>query len=205
MKRKILCLSVIAIMLAILAAGTIAYFTAEGRAHNVITTGSINITVVEQQKGENDTTVEYPKEPITNVMPGAEISKIVTIRNDGKSTAWIRVKVDKVIELAGEVDPDFKVNTDLVKLDFYDENWIEKDGYYYYKTPVAPGESTESLFNTVTFAPTMGNEYQNCTVNITVNAEAVQTANNAIPEGGNVTNVKGWPDTTQPADTTKGE
>ena len=38
MKRKILCLSVIAIMLAILAAGTIAYFTAEGRAHNVITT-----------------------------------------------------------------------------------------------------------------------------------------------------------------------
>ena len=72
MKRKILCLSVFAIMLAILAAGTIAYFTAEGRAHNVITTGSINITVVEQQKGENGTTVEYPKEPITNVVDSCE-------------------------------------------------------------------------------------------------------------------------------------
>lgn len=194
MKRKILCLSVIAIMLAILAAGTIAYFTAEGRAHNVITTGSINITVVEQQKGENDTTVEYPKKPITNVMPGAEISKIVTIRNDGKSTAWIRVKVDTEIELVGGGDAD----TSRVGLNFDDKNWTEKDGYYYYNKPVDPTESTTVLFDTVKFDPRMGNEYQNCTVNINIYAQAVQTANNN-PEGG-VTEVKGWP-----ADTTKGE
>ena len=48
------------------------------------------------------------------------------------------------------------------------------------------------------FDPRMGNEYQNCTVNINIYAQAVQTANNN-PEGG-VTEVKGWPD-----DTTKGE
>ena len=194
MKRKILCLSVIAIMLAILAAGTIAYFTAEGRAHNVITTGSINITVVEQQKGEDNTTVEYPKVPITNVMPGAEISKIVTIRNDGKSTAWIRVNVGTEIELVGEG----KADTSLVVLNFDDKNWTEKDGYYYYNKPVDPTESTTVLFDTVKFDPRMGNEYQNCTVNINIYAQAVQTANNN-PEGG-VTEVKGWP-----ADTTKGE
>lgn len=194
MKRKILCLSVIAIMLAILAAGTIAYFTAEGRAHNVITTGSINITVVEQQKGENGTTVEYPTEPITNVVPGAEISKIVTIRNDGKSTAWIRVKVGTEIELAGEGVAD----TSLIVLNFDDKNWTEKDGYYYYNKPVDPTESTTALFDTVKFDPQMGNEYQNCTVNINIYAQAVQTANNN-PEGG-VTEVKGWP-----AETTKGE
>lgn len=194
MKRKILCLSVIAIMLAILAAGTIAYFTADGRAHNVITTGSINITVVEQQKGENGMTVEYPTEPITNVVPGAEISKIVTIRNDGKSTAWIRVKVGTEIELAGEGE----ANTSLVALNFDDTNWTEKDGYYYYNKPVDPTESTTALFDTVKFDPQMGNEYQNCTVNINIYAQAVQTANNN-PEGG-VTEVKGWP-----AETTKGE
>lgn len=194
MKRKILCLSVISIMLAILAAGTIAYFTAEGRAHNVITTGSINITVVEQQKGENGTAVEYPTEPITNVVPGAEISKIVTIRNDGKSTAWIRVKVGTEIELAGEGE----ANTSLVALNFDDTNWTENDGYYYYNKPVDPTESTTALFDTVKFDPQMGNEYQNCTVNINIYAQAVQTANNN-PDGG-VTEVKGWP-----ADTTKGE
>ena len=194
MKRKILCLSVFAIMLAILAAGTIAYFTAEGRAHNVITTGSINITVVEQQKGENGTTVEYPKNPITNVMPGAEISKIVTIRNDGKSTAWIRVKVGTEIKLVGEGVAD----TSLIVLNFDDKNWTEKDGYYYYNKPVDPTESTTALFDTVKFDTRMGNEYQNCTVNINIYAQAVQTANNN-PEGG-VTEVKGWP-----AETTKGE
>lgn len=194
MKRKILCLSVIAIMLAILAAGTIAYFTAEGRAHNVITTGSINITVVEQQKGENGMTVEYPTEPITNVAPGAEISKIVTIRNDGKSTAWIRVKVGTEIKLVGEGVAD----TSLIVLNFDDKNWTEKDGYYYYNKPVDPTESTTALFDTVKFDTRMGNEYQNCTVNINIYAQAVQTANNN-PEGG-VTEVKGWP-----AETTKGE
>lgn len=195
MKRKILCLSVIAIMLAILAAGTIAYFTAEGRARNVITTGSINITVVEQQKkGENNTTVDYPKDPITNVMPGAEISKIVTIRNDGKSPAWIRVKVGTEIKLAGGG----KANTSFVMLNFDNTNWTVKDGYYYYNKPVDPNESTTALFDTVKFDPQMGNEYQNCTVNININAQAVQTANNN-PEGG-VTDVKGWP-----AETTKGE
>lgn len=189
MKRKILCLSVIAIMLAILAAGTIAYFTAEGRAHNVITTGSINITVVEQQKGENGTAVEYPTEPITNVVPGAEISKIVTIRNDGKSTAWIRVKVGTEIKLVGGG----KANTSLIVLNFDDKNWTEKDGYYYYNKPVDPTESTTALFDTVKFDPRMGNEYQNCTVNINIYAQAVQTANNN-PKGG-VTEVKGWSNT----------
>ena len=41
MKRKILILSVLAICIATFAAGTIAFFTAEGKAHNVITTGGV--------------------------------------------------------------------------------------------------------------------------------------------------------------------
>ena len=47
MKRKILILSVLAICIATLAAGTIAFFTAEGKAHNVITTGGVEIAVQE--------------------------------------------------------------------------------------------------------------------------------------------------------------
>ena len=47
MKRKLLILSVLAICIASLAAGTIAFFTSEDKAHNVITTGSVEITVQE--------------------------------------------------------------------------------------------------------------------------------------------------------------
>ena len=47
MKRRISILSVLVICLATLAAGTIAYFTAEEKAHNVITTGGVKIAVRE--------------------------------------------------------------------------------------------------------------------------------------------------------------
>ena len=43
MKRKLLILSVLAICVAIVAAGTLAYFTAEDTAHNVITSGGVDI------------------------------------------------------------------------------------------------------------------------------------------------------------------
>ena len=39
----------------------------------------------------------------------------------------------------------------------------------------------------------MGNRYQNSTITISVQAQAVQTANNPIPDGKDVTAVKGWP------------
>ena len=47
MKRKLLILSVLAICVAALATGTLAYFTAEGKAHNVTTTGGVDIAVRE--------------------------------------------------------------------------------------------------------------------------------------------------------------
>lgn len=47
MKRKLLLLSVLAICVATLAAGTLAYFSADGTARNVITTGNVSIAVEE--------------------------------------------------------------------------------------------------------------------------------------------------------------
>ena len=47
MKRRVLILSALAMLAALFAAGTIAYFTAEGQAHNVITTGGVDIAVQE--------------------------------------------------------------------------------------------------------------------------------------------------------------
>ena len=41
MKKKLLMLSAVAICLAIFAAGSLAYFTSQDTAHNVITTGGV--------------------------------------------------------------------------------------------------------------------------------------------------------------------
>ena len=181
MKRKLLILSVLAICLAILAAGTFAYFTSEDTAHNVITTGGVKIAVQEWADDEKTT----PFEDLTGVMPNTTVTKIAEIKNTGASDAWVRVRVEKNIKLQGEGTPD----TGLVELTLNTTDWTEKDGYYYYKEALKPGEVTAPIFTAVTFKPEMGNEYQNATATVDVAAQAVQTANN----GDAVMDAKGWP------------
>ena len=181
MKRKLLILSVLAICIATLAAGTLAYFTSEGKAHNVIITGGVEITV-QEWADEGRTT---PFEDLTGVMPNTTVTKIAEIKNTGASDAWVRVKVEKNIKLQGEGTSD----TSLVELTLNTADWTEKDGYYYYTKVLKPGEVTAPIFTAVTFKPDMGNEYQNATATVDVTAQAVQTANN----GATVMDAQGWP------------
>ena len=205
MKKKITVLSLLAICAALTASGTLAYFTSEGKAHNVITTGGVSIELIEKTVSDG-TKVEFPKEGISGVMPGTSVSKIVTVKNDGAADAWIRVKVDQEITnpdknplplTIGEgekADPVMSFEVDS-------EKWTYEGGYYYYKLPVSPmGEDEDGvlLFDEVLFSGAMGNEYQNCTAKIFVSAEAVQYANNPIPEGGTVTDIPGWPEPAAP-------
>ena len=181
MKRKLLILSALAICIAMLVTGTLAYFTAEGKAHNVITTGGVEIAVQEWADEEKT----KPFEDLTGIMPGMTVTKIAEIKNTGASDAWVRVKVEKNIELKGEGTPD----TGLVELALNTAYWTEKDGYYYYTKALKPGEVTAPVFTSVTFNATMGNEYQNATATVDVAAQAVQNANN----GDTVMEAQGWP------------
>ncbi|MDI9496967.1 MAG: hypothetical protein QM270_00560 [Bacillota bacterium] len=182
MKRKLLILSVLAICIATLAVGSIAFFTSEDKAHNVITTGGVEITV--QEWADADKTEAF--EDLTGIMPGTAVTKIAEIKNTGASAAWVRVKVDKAIELDGEGTPD----TDMVELDLNTVDWtLGADGYWYYKVALEPGDVTQPIFTSVTFNATMGNEYQSATATVDIAAQAVQTANN----GATVMDAMGWP------------
>ena len=182
MKRKLLILSVLAICIATLTTGTLAFFTSEGRAHNVITTGGVKIAVQEwADKGK-----EKPFRNLEGIMPSMTVTKIAEIKNTGASDAWIRVKVEKNIQLQGKGTPD----TDLVELNLNDTDWeLGQDGYYYYNQALKPNAVTEPIFTAVTFNANMGNEYQNATASVDVFAQAVQTANN----GSTVLEAAGWP------------
>ena len=182
MKRKVLILSVLAILLAILAANTLAYFTADTTAHNVITTGNVDIALNEWANEER--TERFEKQ--IDVLPGTEVTKIVEVENIGAGTAWVRVQV--VLDVYAEGGKE-QLPPDPVTLDFNETDWKYFDGYYYYNYPLDPGETTEPLFTTVTFDPKMGNVYQNSTAHVDVNAYAVQSANN----GEDVLSANGWP------------
>ena len=181
MKRKLLILSVLAICVAMLAGGTLAFFTSEDKAHNVITTGGVEITL-QEWADEAKTT---PFKDLTGVMPNTTVTKIAEIRNTGASDAWVRVKVEKNIRLQGDGTPD----TGLVEIKCNTVDWTEKDGYYYYNKILKPGEVTAPIFTAVSFAADMGDEYQNAAATVDVFAQAVQTANN----GDTVMTAQGWP------------
>lgn len=182
MKKTILMLSLIAVCLSLCIGGTLAYFTANETARNVIRSGNIRIELIETDAEGN------PFKDAIGVMPGTEVDKIVTVQNTADNPCWVRIGVQKVITLAegktGEAD------TSLVGLDFNEEDWTEKDGFYYYNRELEPGETTEPLFTKVTFAAAMDNLYKGCTANVTVGAQAVQTANN----GSSVFEANGWPE-----------
>lgn len=198
MKRKIAALAVIVIALSLAAYGTVAYFSATGTAHNVLTMGNIGIKLNDKTKVEKngeielvDFTAEYPDG--MPVMPATEASKIVSVENTGSAPAWVRVKIEKTVEPADAAVTG--LDTKYVGLNYNTENWVDGgNGFWYYKEPLMPGVTTPNLFDKVTFSKDMGNDYMNCTFNIIVSAQAVQSDNNGIGDGQTVLNVVGWPE-----------
>ena len=149
MKRKFLILSVLALCFSLFAAETIAYFTADSKAHNVITTGGVQIAVQEWADEERT----KPFEDVTGVMPETTVTKIVPTES---------------------ITPD----ASLVELACNTADWTEKDGYYYYNKVLKPGEVTAPVCTAVSFHADMSNAYQNATATIDIFAQATQSANN---------------------------
>ena len=189
-RRNTVLVAALALIVGLVAYGTAAYFSGEAHVTNVITTGTIDITLNEYTTDEEGNRVAWPSKGIQGVMPGQSVDKLVSVKNEGTGQAWVRVKVDTAIELAGgagEVS-----GKDLLSFDIQ-PGWVDGgDGYYYYSQPLSADQTTPELFTAVTFSTDMGNSYQGCTVNVTVYAQAVQVKNNPAPDG-DVTQVVGWP------------
>ena len=190
MKKKLFYIAVIVICLSLITGGTYAYFTTSDTARNVITSGGVEITVVEQQL-VNGTLQPYPSQPIP-VMPTTKVSKIVSVQST-KQAAWVRMNYTLTVYDVDGKKMDIPAD-DLAKVIVIETdatNWTLKDGWWYYNTAVGSGDMTKPLFEEVEFSgPNMDNKYQNCTVLIDVTAQAVQKANNKET----VLEALGWPE-----------
>ena len=191
MKKKMLSLALMTIFISLMALGSAAYFTVEGRATNIITTGTVDMELKELQLvGEEE--VPYPEDKtITGVMPSQKVSKIPYIVGvEGTQPFYTRVKVDITVLVEEKVD---EVGLKYILPNYDKTNWEQgADGWWYYKGEVEAKDRV-ALFTEVTFAPEMPNEYQNCTVTIDVSAQATQVKNNPVPEAG-YTAIVGWPE-----------
>ena len=177
--------------IAMLGAGTAAYFTVQDTAENIITTGVLDMQLVEKTTdgAQPDTALEKLPDFVSGenstfgVMPGETVSKIPYVANTGSADFYTRIKLAQAIEVDGE-----SLDTSVLTLDI-STDWVLKDGWYYYTKVVTPGEITTPLFTTVAFDKEMGNEYQSATVTINVTAQSVQSKNN----GTSWDTAAGWP------------
>lgn len=171
MKKRIWILSVLVSCFSLLGYTSYAFFTAEKTAVNVITSGDVEIALLEW--ADLDKTIPFPQKEAIRVMPGTKVTKVVEIKNTGSHDAWIRIALK-----LGEAVAD--INT---------ADWIQQDGYYYYDRPLRAGETSEPLFSEVSFLKEAGNGYQGQQISIEVKAYATQKENN----GETVLDAKGWP------------
>lgn len=193
MKKKVFSLALVICCLAVfIASSTLAYFTKEDTATNVITTGKIDIDLVEKvvvntETGETETVEDFYVE---GVMPGQEVSKIVLVENEQYAEdAWVRINLTKSIVLADGTEGD----SDLLEIIPNTTDWTareDEDGlWYYYNKPLKAGEETVPLMESVVFSEEADNKYQDATAEIIVLAQAVQVKNN----GATSLDAQGWP------------
>ena len=80
------------------------------------------------------------------------------------------------------------------KLNINTENWILKDGWYYYSQILQPGGVTPEVFSHVEIVGNqVNNNYLGKVLSLTVRAQAVQSENNPPAVDNDLSTVSGWP------------
>lgn len=104
----------------------------------------------------------------------------IFVKNEGTATSYVRVKlVMNWVSDDGKTISGEPVNID-VKYDT--TKWFEQDGIYYYKTPVAPKDSTANLLQEGKPIK-QENAPDGCHLEVTVLAESIQAAPSTAVEG----------------------
>ena len=184
-KKILLAAAVLTLCFGFCVGFTAANETTEETARGVITSGSIHVALLE--KDETGALIEGDSQ--SQIVPGGEYARVVTIRNTGDYPCWVRIEVEKTFELAagglgtGDIS--------LIELDINTEKWGEKDGFYYYLLPLEAGQETEPLFTKVSFHSSIGNLYAGATARVRVTGQAVQLIHNGTTD---VFEALGWPE-----------
>lgn len=168
MKKKItaLCLCVAVAAIAILGA-SLAYFTDTDQETNTFTSGGVAIDLIEQQVNREGTALEpfvqdQTLMPIVGSAQGEKdafgqpvaenyIDKMVTIKNTGKSDAWVRAYFAIPSALDDGFEEGFNASMNILHFNFgnqdgettYDKQWLwgseakpEHSGWNYFETTI---------------------------------------------------------------------
>ena len=164
MKKKILSIALVVAMVAVIAAGSLAYFTDTKTADNTFTVGNVKINLIEQERdgqgGLKDFTQNKKLYPIVGSAQGAKdalgmptaknyVDKIVTVKNTGTEKAYIRAyfAIPSALDNGYE---DFNAGLNVLHFNFGNKvvngavsstegaewNWTHGDKWNYFETEI---------------------------------------------------------------------
>ena len=161
MKKKIVSLALAVCLIANAAVGTLAYFTDKDAETNTFTAGGVKIDLIEQQVNEAGTALEDFEQnqvlmPIVGSAQGEKdnfgqpvaanyIDKIVTIKNTGKSAAYVRAyfAIPSALDDGYET---FNAGANILHFNFGNANgattygnqwsWTHGDKWNYFETTI---------------------------------------------------------------------
>jgi len=169
-KLRFITISLMAILFTFLTQGTLSYYTATGKATNVISSGNIQLIIHEKTASGT----EFPKEGVY-IVPGDVVSKQVSIENACEHPFYLRVKI------VYGIDSQELTAQECFKLNIDENNWKYHDGWYYYKGIVNPGETTPDVFSHVQIVGSAVDRNDiGKTLTLSVSAHAVQSENNPV-------------------------
>lgn len=149
MKKKLIAISLVVAMLAVaVIGGSLAYFTDTDEATNTFTAGGVKIDLIEQQVNKEGTALEDFAQnqvlmPIVGSAQGEKdkfgqpvaenyIDKIVTIKNTGKSDAYVRAYFAIPADLDDGFEESFNASMNILHFNFgnkdgvstYNNQWL---------------------------------------------------------------------------------
>lgn len=182
MKKKQLMtmLTLIALVAVVGAGATLAYFTDQEEAANVVTLGHVDIELTEPEFDLEDGTKDNT---IKDILPGETVKKDPTITVvDGSADAYVRAryriclkeKEKEKLETLGLTEKDvYKAIQKNVNVDETKWSYNPFDNCYYYLEPLKAGSQVK-LFTEVTIPKEWDNNMANLEFAIVVTADAVQ-------------------------------
>ncbi|MBU3196343.1 M73 family metallopeptidase [Clostridium algidicarnis] len=195
MKKKLIAsLSVVTISVALIAGGTLAWFTGNAKTDGKFKAGTVAVGIKQGEKDVNGEKLEL----IKNWNPGDSDVFDFDVPNLGTERAYVRVKVTKMNwDKMGEMIGNVKLSPD--------SNWVmgetktnegQEHTYYYYKEILDGSKDKDG--NDMTAEKALmklkveldgegtGNDYQGDTFNMKLDVEAIQASNDAILSAWNI-------------------
>jgi alternate signal-mediated exported protein len=191
--KAILCTASIVGVISV--AGVMAYLTDTDTATNTLTTGQVEIDLQEPLWDAADSTTHQ------NLAPNAVVTKDPQVKNTGKNSAYIYLKVTVPVKKVKTANADGTLKNngaaadtqlftyELAENSKWNEitskrqtnvnsttNEVESYTYvYYYNEAVAPNATTDKLFTQVKYANVIEGQNDNSTEEIDIKAYAIQS------------------------------